>query len=285
MSTKAEQLTNDLLWAINSPSLIDRNEKLDHHVNWNILNRDEIDGDRLIQFCRDYIQARTDSPPSIFPVGKYFEKLIFFYLQEIQGFEIVANGEQVFEGGQTVGEFDFLYRGNDGELTHLETSVKFYLQLVDGFHNGSRFVGPNSSDTFERKTDRLFGHQLSLSRKYRPDVTRRVALVKGRIYRHAIARCPIARPPLLSQEPLTGQWIHSNHIQQLDTPERTYRLLRKPHWLNDDVDGRCFDPRELWEFVEQHFQANSRPLHFAMLRQNAAASNLFVVAPCWPEQS
>jgi len=134
----------DLVWAINSPDLIDTSE-----VDTGILSRiatDTIDGQHLLTF----LNARPSKR-----VGRYFESLILYYVRHVLKYDVIASQLPVVVSGRTVGEFDFLYRDHSGVLTHLEVAVKFYLHLSCQTRHGSHFVGPNPADTFERKTQKM----------------------------------------------------------------------------------------------------------------------------------
>jgi len=63
---------------------------------------------------------------------------------------------------KTLGEIDYLYQDNNGQLNHLEIAVKFYLLKPDKF-GFERLIGPNGSDWYERKLLHLFNKQLALS--------------------------------------------------------------------------------------------------------------------------
>jgi hypothetical protein len=262
----------DLIWTINSPTLVASPEAQRQPLPR--VDRAAIDKRQL--------QAFLDSAPSN-RVGRYFERLVHFYLQFIQRYEIVANQQQIKVDGRTVGEFDFLYRDHAGLLSHLEVAVKFYLCLPDCQHNGSHFIGPSSSDTLERKTDRLFGHQLPLSRTHRPEVDRRNAMMKGRIYYPAGCTDVDVKPKHLAEGHLRGTWLRASELETFQTdPSSSYHLLRKPHWLTVDPDGPSLDRNQFRQFVHNHFEINTLPLHFAVVRNGRENARLFVVTDGWP---
>lgn len=262
----------DLIWAINSPTLVVSPEAQPQplpRVDRATINKHQL-------------QAFLDSDPSN-RVGRYFERLVHFYLQCIQRYEIVANQQQIKVDGRTVGEVDFLYRDHAGLLSHLEVAVKFYLYLPDCQHNGSHFIGPSSSDTFERKTDRLFGRQLPLSRTHRPEVNRRHAMMKGRIYYPARCTNVDVTPKHLAKGHLRGTWLRASELETFQTdPSWNYHLLRKPHWLTVDPDGPSLDRNQFRQFVDNHFEINTLPLHFAVVRNGHENARLFVVTDGWP---
>ena len=188
------QAVRDLIWAINSPSLI-RLRAEDVSSNWPVCEESDFDPPALQDCCDIRSQYR---------VGRYFEDLVHFYLKSIRRFEIVERGLRIEENGRTVGELDFLYRREDDALCHCETAVKFFLHTAESNDSGSHFIGPNSADNFERKTRRLFEHQLPLSEVRFPEVARREAFVKGRIFYHPRQAVPNTLPALLAGNHLSS---------------------------------------------------------------------------------
>ena len=93
-------------------------------------------------------------------LGIHFEELYRIYLEKNLEVTDIYDHIQINESGKTLGEADFLLNQN-GELTHLEIAIKFYLKTAD---TGSLFDyhGPSLSDTLGRKVNHLIDHQLEL---------------------------------------------------------------------------------------------------------------------------
>jgi hypothetical protein len=93
-------------------------------------------------------------------LGIHFEELYRIYLENTPEVTDIYDHIQINETGKTLGEADFLLSQN-GELTHLEIAIKFYLKTTD---TGSLFDyhGPSLSDTLGRKVTHLVDHQLEL---------------------------------------------------------------------------------------------------------------------------
>lgn len=268
----ARQRIDDLLWVINSPSLIETPRFLCQPFPK--LACSEIDGDALDAFFKGDGDHR---------VGLYFERLVLFYLQHVRRFNVVANQLQIVSDGRTIGELDFVFEDERGTVTHLETAVKFYLQLSQRHTNGSYFVGPNSNDSFEIKTQRLLGHQLQLSRKCRPDVTRRIALVKGRIHGHIDGSGSTDPPQYLAADHLVGGWLYAAEIDRLlDASSAEYRIMQKPYWLAPDRVLPPVSSRELRTNVREHFARSSRPLHVCVTANGVELRRIFILADDWP---
>ena len=110
------QAVEDLRWAINSPFLADHKQTA-HVAAW---DGNVGDATELVEHLLTFDSHR---------VGRYFEHLVLFYLQNIQRFEILANGLQVRGKQRTIGELDFVFVGDTG---HVEDRAVF---------EGSKMIG------------------------------------------------------------------------------------------------------------------------------------------------
>ncbi len=230
-------------------------------------------------------------------VGYYFESLIEYWLKYIRGVEILARGYQVMEGNRTVGELDFVFRDERGQLNHWEAAAKFYLYCGDRTVKGSHYVGPNAQDTFELKREKIFAKQLPLSGRVFPEVAIRQAFVKGRIFYHPDSNRPDQLPFGLRGDHLRGIWLRQSELSRLEggagTKHSAYHFVKKPFWLSPE----CFkvseySPLSLREFREHlatHFSENKSPLLTSILVQEGGlwteSERIFVVADDWPESS
>lgn len=271
------QAIRDLRWAILSPSLITNGA---HCVDVSDIN---VDSASLKAFQQGQTSHR---------VGHYFEDLIHSWLKHVRDVDVVGDRIQIFEHGRTVGEIDFLFHDEQGCLTHLETAVKFYLYLPSDNALGECFIGPNPADNFQQKTDRLFQHQLTMSEKHFPEVERRTALMKGRIFYHPNLPRPVELPFPMSPSHLQNTWLYRGEIDWFreQHPDSLFRVMRKPFWLADDQataeDESLLSANALIEQLYKDFKAFDRPRLVSVLNQNDGAyvevDRVFVVADDWP---
>lgn len=276
------QAARDLIWTINSPSLI-QSPRESYEL--------ELPACHAADFDADMLQTRLNAVPSQ-RVGRYFEHLVHFYLEAIRGFEIVERGLQIQEEGRTVGEIDFLFRDARGSVVHCEAAVKFYLYVPDPTDGGSHLPGPNATDNFERKMRRLFEHQLPLSEGRFPEVTRRKAFVKGYIFYHPLHRPPTSLPDQLSPNHLKGSWIRESELDLLDDSSipSMFRLVRKPHWLSLEIaiatDDTLLTSEAVKESLRCHFAARRTPQLVSVLTRREKfwheSNRVFVVSNQWP---
>ena len=191
----SDRAARDLLWAINSPSLLAG----DLAGSVAPIHVDDIPSAAL----------RSDLARASVPrrVGHYFERLVYFYLTRVRACAIVGHRQQITENGRTVGELDFLFRDEFESLHHWEVAVKFFLYYPPDNPSGSHFVGPNPQDNLERKAHRLRTHQLPLGRIHFAEIEHQAAFVKGMVFYHPQDVGPTRQPIELSPEHLRGAWI------------------------------------------------------------------------------
>ena len=279
------QAVRDLFWTIQSPSLVATSEAIVPALE---IDAQAIDPVFLLKFIRQAPEYR---------VGRYFERLVHFYLLHIRQFEMVAQGRQIHHDGRTTGELDFVFRDHDGRLCHWETAVKFYLHLQERQVSGSHLIGPNPADCFEEKLRRLYSHQLPLSASVFPDIAEQRALVRGRIFYHV--HCDRADtsllPDTLAADHLRSLWCHERDFGEYAAhalPDiAAGRIQTKPHWLAEEVtrlsDKDCLAPISLVQAAAAHFRTSRRPVLISLLQTRGAQlvedSRLFVVHNTWPD--
>jgi len=227
-------------------------------------------------------------------VGHYVERLVRHWLAITPGLSEIGQGIVIRDGTRTVGELDFLFR-HEGRLHHLEVALKFYLHSpVPGQESSaglSHFPGPNATDNFEKKRDKLLLHQLPLGRTTFPEVAASHALVKGLVFYRPGETAPFALPASMNPGHLRGTWIRSTEIDRLldESWARDCRgrVMEKPHWLSGSTaaSGEEIHPMEnLHHDLRSHFAERDRPVLLSLGREGEAheSERLIVVPPDWP---
>ncbi|KLU01887.1 hypothetical protein RISK_006071 [Rhodopirellula islandica] len=274
---RLNQYAKDLLWVVNSPSL------LSPAADGSSLALSQIDEQHLWAFMEEQVSNK---------VGPYFERLILYWLQHIRGLEIIAHALPIRDQGKTLGEIDFLFVDERGRLTHWEVAVKFYLYLTGQPCRGSHFVGPNSSDTFERKTQRMHEHQLLLSERIRKDIEVREAIVKGCLFYPPGVDSVPEQPRWMSANHDRGLWVHHRELQKVTDPGCEFRILKKPHWLSvnssGDASAPWMDIEKFLTAVDQQSAQFDRPIFAARRCLSRVASTdlierFFIVPNQWPD--
>ena len=271
---QSQRFIDDLIWTINSPLLVDLTKLGVLHP----IQESEIDKARLTDFMQKRITTR---------VGRYFENLVHFWIACHQGHEVIAHSLPIYEGKRTLGEIDFVFRDDQGELNHWEVACKFYLQNdKDG-----EFIGPNSRDTLRNKLARMVEHQLPLGKTQFPEIAKQHTLIKGLAFYHWQNTKPLSLG-FLNRLHLNGIWMRAHESQNyLTQADGLYRVLKKPHWLAEErPDNAAEGPwqgHQTASMVDAHFARDSRPLLLCKLPSDKDTlpeiARVFIVNNNWPE--
>ncbi|WP_019140906.1 DUF1853 family protein [Noviherbaspirillum massiliense] len=225
-----------MAWLLDAPDLLDPRDPL-----WQgkVATLGPID-----QATADWLTGLDQAPEALHAylnlqpfsrLGRYAEKLMAFYLEH-QGI-LVAHGVQVRgENKETIGEFDFLLRQEEG-LVHWEFASKFYLLENGGVlsRKADYFVGPNLADTLGKKIRKIMEQQLYLSqhpaaRRHLPaPIHAAQALVKGWLFYHE-GSSPSVNPPGVSPSHCRGFWCSLSELERWETGE-LYVVLPRLSWL------------------------------------------------------
>ena len=274
-----------LAWLLDSPDLLDLHapqwqEKIAHIVgaddgnlrahlelaNWlQLLDSTPEKLQVLYAFMATLLSSR---------LGLYAEKLMAFYFQQ-RGI-LVAHGLQVrTEKGATIGEFDFLLRQPAG-LVHWEFATKFYLlETIDGDLVADNFIGPNLTDSFGQKIQKILTRQLMLSHHpvakavLNEPVVSALALIKGWLfYQHEGFVVPTTLG--VSGRHCYGFWCAISRLD-LDTRCR-YLLLPKQHWLAPakSLVADTLSAEEAHQALLMHFNQESAPVLLAEMCPDGA---------------
>jgi len=277
---ETERFVRDLVWAVNSPSLMDLTSQVS--VAARPLKDSDVDREHLSSYLTTHREQR---------VGRYFERLISYWIRFIRQCEIVAQSLQLREGKRTVGEIDLLFRDEQGRLNHWEVACKFYLQVDVGDVPMTDYIGPNANDTLQEKASRLLKHQLPLGVRYFPEIEVREAFVKGRIFYHWQTGPKESLPVELAANHLDGRWIRAREVPELlRTSRLRYRILRKPFWLAEEFadpsDDDILTTDEATQVLQNHFRSRHTPILISGFRDRTSTAHeserWFVVPNQWP---
>ncbi len=272
-----EQALNDLEWILTSPSLVIDPKAIGRiEFDASTVNDNDETLARLSVFCKRQSEHK---------VGRYFENLIGFWLEHVRRVEMVGQGIQLHDGNRTLGEMDFLFRDETGSLTHLETTVKFFLHFPNA--ERSHFPGPNATDNFELKTAKLFGSQLAIGVQHYPDIEHGQALMRGMIFYHPSIPAPAELPARMSPEHAKGVWIRESELDFLCQWEFG-SIVSKPFWLSPFL-GPNAPMAELRVALTNHFSESGYPVMLSLKDgtmedkfKNQSELRMFVVPDSWP---
>lgn len=271
---KPSQAVQDLLWVVNSPSLA-----ADPLVApAPALAMSDLDPEHL---------ERHVLPGAEHRVGRYFEQLLGYWIEHVRGCRVEGMGVQLREGKRTIGELDFLFYDEAETLVHCEASVKFFLHFPQ--QGQSSYPGPNATDSFERKTHKLFDQQLPAGTKHVAGIQRSEAFVRGMIFyrldQHGDPTTSEELPDRLARGHLRGVWLRFEQLDRLRSLQGDHvAVVHKPHWLAPAVRYDPLDHHALADWLHEHFTSGrAHPIMLSI--RNAEGAELhraFVVGPDWP---
>tara|TARA_A100001391_G_scaffold194825_1_gene171494 strand:- start:82 stop:924 length:843 start_codon:yes stop_codon:yes gene_type:complete len=277
---ETECFVRDLVWTVNSPSLMDLTSQ--ESVPTRPLKASDVGREQLRSYLASHREER---------VGRYFERLVVYWIRFIRRCEIVAHSLQLRDGKRTVGEIDLLFRDEQGRLNHWELACKFYLQLDVRDAAAADYIGPNANDTLCKKATRLLEHQLPLGDRYFPEIEVREAFVKGRIFYHWKTGSKVSLPVELATDHLAARWLRTREVPEfLRTGHLHYRILRKPFWLADDVadpfDEDILTTDDAAKVIQNHFRRHQTPILISGFRDITSpvseSERWFIVPNQWP---
>lgn len=286
MSGILAQAWRDLLWLVKGPDLI----TFDHVLPLPLSSpRDE-------NLSWEYVLRHFESR-AFHRVGYYMESLIGVWLEGTPGVSGIEHGVRIQEGKITLGELDFLFRQGH-RLHHLEVALKFFLHLPfpgsQSCATHSHFRGPNASDNFEKKRNKLLHAQLPLGRNCFPEIAESHSLVRGMIFYEPGKGRPDSLPEGMNPDHLRGVWIRSNELDWLlDSPRHNGRglVMEKPFWLGGIESPPGSPPPglpigDLQTAIRVHFRERESPLLLSLAEENDAGwretDRIFVVSQKWP---
>lgn len=226
-------------------------------------------------------------------LGFYFERLYRVLLEDLLGWDVLLQNQQIQSHGQTIGELDFVVHNRaEDRIEHHEIAIKYYLGVPEQTQI-THWYGPNANDRLDLKTDRMI--RLQSQRTTQPETR---ALLAGagiaepivpRIFMPGYLFYPtgaqVIAPDSVPANHLRGQWCYLSQITPSDIPG--WVVLHKPHWIGPWHQQHAPEPQAITGALNI-IQRYSVPLLFAKLEQNQASglwqetNRLFVVPDSWP---
>lgn len=227
-------------------------------------------------------------------LGFYFERLYRVLLEDLLGWEVLLQNQQIQSNGRTIGELDFVvHNRREDRIEHHEIAIKYYLG-VPGRSGRPLWYGPNAKDRLDLKTDRMLRMQsqrtaLPEARALLADagiaepVTPRIFMPGYLFYP---AETQVIAPESVPACHLRGQWRYLSQIEPSDLPG--WVVLNKPHWIGPWRQSDPPAPDTVTAALNTVERYNT-PLLFAKLEQSPVGSlwretdRLFVVPDSWPK--
>ncbi|GEM_PF-389700 len=202
-------------------------------------------------------------------LGKYFEKLIEFWLASLSEFDLLASNIQIFKEEKTIGEIDFIIRDKHGEIFHLEVAGKYYITISDTPQMGD-FFAPNPKDNLSDKTEKLISTQLQLSNTVHgrnklnelgiKDSLTPLLLVKGYLF------YPLEntnKASFAAEKHLSGFAVPTDKLEKLCSLEKHWVILERKQWIARQCripENSVLECKGLTDKILRYFEKNDYPL-------------------------
>ena len=221
-------------------------------------------------------------------LGIYYEILWQQWLALYPEITLLSKNLQVIENGQTLGEFDLLYKYQNNNVIHREMAVKFYLGLPDesAHTTFSQWIGPGLIDRLDKKLEK-FQKQINLSNTTAGKKTLAATGIKGKITVEALLQGylfypwnqPCQPPCNVLPEHEKGLWLPNCQLPRFlrKLPDsRVFGILEKRQWLsrsriNNNTHNRPFSflkSNALITVMEQYFTEYDHPVLIACYEIN-----------------
>lgn len=292
-----DPVVRDLAWTLHSNPLLD-------------IKRDNFQSIQAKE-CREIAQAFLPTlseldknpekliesvKPSSTRLGIYFERLIKFWLETQDRFQLITHNLKVEDEKITVGEFDFIIKDNLlNETIHWEVAVKFYLG-IDDCCKANQFYGPGKKDRLDIKTEHLTSKQIQLSNQLAAknllqekgiNIDRRVLFVKGRLFYPAPFNLNrTSSPGLLSDSHLKSHWYTANEFLALKPSDLNHKPWKRQRFhIADRDEWLTFKCEEGITFTALKSQiernAFEKPTIIIVSTSNKETSRFFIVPNDW----
>ncbi len=220
-------------------------------------------------------------------LGHLYEQALEILIKATPSLELLGSHVQVFDGdNRTIGELDFiLFERALNRHIHLELAVKFY--LAHEGKNGWRYPGPNATDNWHKKLNRMQAHQLMLSHRSETQklLSSRFGITKIDV-QHLIYGClftPIDTDELLEPNHMagdgqTGQWLYAKQWQDALKDDVEILLLPKPLW----PVMLTAENKKLLEVLSKEKLLELAHNHCVMFAFKNSETKYFMVPDQWP---
>lgn len=290
-SLSSDQLLNDLYWCVSSPSLlVSKPPEFKGELLYKIISDDQQD-----KFQQWFKALSTESSLLIdffanddqLIVGKYFERLLYFFFSHYHQFDVHYSGKQLFDGDRTIGEIDFIIEDlHTNEIIHIEIAVKYYM----GYRNTSKhsmWIGPNGMDTLEKKMKK-FEKQLALSKSEELSklikVDKRKILLKGYFFKHFTS---YSVPYFNKSENDECWWLYQNEMNKVIDAESYYSIIPKNKWLGFYFDSQLdfYKGKDIMHLVDDQIKSIGKGIMLAKLdsKRTSVIAKLIVAPMKWPK--
>ncbi len=188
--------------------------------------------------------------PENLRLGHKMEHIFKNCLEGQVHFKLIAHNVAVKRDKRTIGEIDFLLKdGRDGSVLHLELTYKFYLidpEFDDPIH---QLIGPNRTDTFYSKLQKIKNVQFRMP--FVEEGKEQLELlnvdscnIKQSVCFKAQLFAPYLSPEVMiepfNSQCISGYWVSMKAFIDLDLEANEFYIPPKDEWPLSPYDIDCW---------------------------------------------
>lgn len=280
------KIFRDLLWVIKSEQLIDIKEALKKKYLYECYEN-FYSSFKNIDLCDDNILVDLKKKT----LGKYFEMLVFFWLDKSDRFILIEHNIPVLNTQKkTIGEIDLIvFDKKFSKFYHWELCVKYYLAYQ--FEDKLSYIGPNSNDFLNQKLDKLKKKQLTILNSKEGQIIlnslnikniESKILMKGMIfYNHNMIKNFNLD---LNKNHSKSWWIYENEINDFLNQNDEFCILDKLEWMSDPLPKFLFSYNKLISKLKKLFSKSDKSVCLAIFKNKKYYNKGFIVSNAWPKK-
>ncbi|TDT45162.1 hypothetical protein CLV90_2246 [Maribacter spongiicola] len=233
----------------------------------------------------------TDLSPILIPenlrLGHQMEYVCKQLLDASDEYEVLLHNMPIRDGKQTIGEIDFILKeATTQQLIHVELTYKFYLidtAIENPIH---QLVGPNRSDAFYKKLEKIKNKQFLL---LHTDVGRSALLTEGidttNIKQQVCYKAQLFHPyktASLDISPINsrcnvGYWLPMEKFNSPEFIECKFYIPTKSEWVFNPFEEVAWVSHDaVIEIIEERLENKSSPMIW-MKKGDSEFEKFFIV--------
>ncbi|MBK9072349.1 MAG: DUF1853 family protein [Myxococcales bacterium] len=265
----------DLRWLLLSPPLLGGDDEYPcDNVVFTAAERMELEAwlEALAQAPQPLIDFLASARPNRevpMRLGRYAERLLAYYLNAGPIHRLVAANLPIMappnrDGGiatdhTTLGEIDFLLTGPGGQRLHWELALKYFVARDVEAPGIDDYIGPDSSESFRRKVEKLVRHQVRQAPPppYDDRAWASQLFVRGQMF-YRLGR-QVTACSVLAQAHGRGFWVPFAALPELQARPRAHGFVILPraqwmaprtHQIAMNVAQIAAEVSRLWQVAE-----------------------------------
>jgi hypothetical protein len=225
--------------------------------------------------------------PENLRLGHQMEYVCKQLLYASKEYEVLVHNMPIRKEKQTIGEIDFILKETATlQLIHVELTYKFYLIDTEIENPIHQLIGPNRSDAFYKKLDKIKNNQFSL---IHTEIGHSVLLEKGidttNIKQQVCYKAQLFQPyknatlhiSPINSHCIMGYWLRMAEFNSPEFMEHKFHIPTKSQWVLDPLAAvDWLTHEEVTIAITERLKNNSAPMVW-MTKSDTEFEKFFVV--------